>query len=188
VPTFSDSKGLLFIGGYNHPPNVDAAIWLCEEIMPDVWKALPDLPVTLLGSSPPDAVLALQSHRVHVPGYIPDVTSYFCSHRLFVAPLRYGAGMKGKVGQALAHALPSVLTPVAAEGFDLQNERDCLIADDAKGFARAIVRLYRDERLWTTFSEQSSRVIEPFGKKALGPHVISMVTHVLKSRDLQAAG
>ncbi|MFM2314028.1 MAG: hypothetical protein RLZZ04_3304, partial [Cyanobacteriota bacterium] len=95
-PSFDQRQGLLFIGSYNHPPNVDAVRWLCQEIMPLVWSQLPELTLTLLGSNVTEEVQALaQDQRIFVPGYLADVSSYFLDHRLFVAPLRYGAGMKG---------------------------------------------------------------------------------------------
>lgn len=175
---YAQSSGLLFIGGYNHAPNADAATWLVNEIMPLVWKSDPTIPVTLLGSNPPEAVLALQSDRVSVPGYIPDVTSYFMQSRLFVAPLRFGAGMKGKVGQALSFGLPSVLTDVAAEGFTVQSGRDCTIANDAPAFAKAILELYEDEARWCSTSAASLEALRPCSSATIRPQLLAMLESV----------
>lgn len=169
------SSDLVFIGGYNHTPNVDAAKWLCAEIMPLVWARNPQVRLHLLGSNPPDDVRALASERVLVPGYIADVSQYFLNSRVFVAPLRFGAGIKGKVGQALSYGLPCVLTDVAAEGFGLQSERDCLIANDACGFADAVLRLLSDRELWQRLSAQSVRALDPFGTAAVKPRIIAML-------------
>jgi GT2 family glycosyltransferase len=165
---FAVRSGLVFIGGYGHPPNVDAVLWLCNDIMPIVWKELPDVHVTLLGNNPSKPVLALRSDRVSVTGFVADVTPYFEEARLFVAPLRYGAGMKGKVGHALSFGLPTVLTPVAAEGFDLTDGHDCLIAGDSESFAQAVITLYSDPALWQRLSDNGSAAIREFGLEAVG--------------------
>ncbi len=176
--SFSERDGLLFIGGYNHTPNVDTAKWLCNEIMPLVWQAEPSITLTLLGSNPPDAVLALQSGLVRVPGYVPDVSSYFESAKLFVAPIRFGAGIKGKVGHALSYGLHVVLTSIAAEGFGVTDNHDCLLADDAPRFAAAIIRAYRDEALWNTLSTNSVQTLAPFTADAIQPRLISMLSQI----------
>jgi len=175
---FSASSGILFIGSYNHPPNVDAVRWLCKEIMPLVWRRNPDIVLTLLGSNPPDFLLSLESERIRVPGFVRDVRPYFLNARVFVAPLRYGAGMNGKVGHALSFRLPSVLTEIAAEGFRMTDQGNCLIANDAAGFANAIIRLYGDEALWTQFSRSAARVLEPFQSSAVAPDLVRMLAEV----------
>lgn len=166
--SYAVRSGLMFIGGYGHAPNVDAVIWLCRDIMPLVWKELPQLTVTLLGNSPPEAVTALRSDRVTVTGFIAHVAPYFEEARIFVAPLRYGAGMKGKVGHALSYGLPMVVTTVATEGFDLTDGENCLIADDAVSFAQAIISLYSDETLWNRLSENGTASLRPFGAESVG--------------------
>jgi glycosyltransferase involved in cell wall biosynthesis len=160
---FADRRGLVFIGGYAHTPNVDAVEWLVREIMPLVWKTLPGVSVTLLGSNPSDRVRALaKDNRVFVTGFVPDVSSYFESARVFVSPLRFGAGLKGKIGQSLEYALPVVTTSIGAEGFEFVDGRDALIADDAEGFAQAIVRLYDDGDLWGRLSDASAGRLAPY--------------------------
>lgn len=176
--SFEESSGLLFIGGYNHTPNVDAAKWLCSEIMPRIWERDPSVHLQLLGSNPPEEVQALAGERVSVPGYVADVSEYFRKSRVFVAPLRFGAGIKGKVGQALSYSLPVVLTDVAAEGFGFQSGRDCLIANSAEEFANAALRLLSDESLWTSVSQESSRVLAPFGTAAMKPQIVEMLRNL----------
>ena len=178
--SFEDTKGLLFIGGYSHTPNVDAAQWLVNSVMPRVWKLLPKIPVTLLGSNPPAAVLALQSPQVSVPGFIADVDPFFRSHRIFVAPLRYGAGLKGKIGQALSYGLPVITTSIGAEGFGLEDGQDYLHADTEEEFATAIVSLYSDEDRWTRLSRN--------GPRALAPYTTSGVERPLLEIIRRAAG
>lgn len=162
-PDFEQRAGLLFIGSYQHPPNIDAVSWLCREIMPLVWQKLPDLTVTLLGSNPPQKVQALaQDPRITVPGYLTDVTQHFLNHRVFVAPLRYGAGMKGKIGQSLEYALPIVSTAIGIEGMNLVHELNVLEANLAEEFAMAIMRLYCDRALWKQLASNCHDAIAPY--------------------------
>ncbi|MEZ5333450.1 MAG: glycosyltransferase [Thermoanaerobaculia bacterium] len=154
---FEERSGLLFIGGFEHPPNVDAVLWLVEEILPLVHRRLPDVHASIIGSKPTTEVRELASERVTIAGYVPDVAPYFERARLSVAPLRYGAGVKGKVNQSLAHGLPCIATSCAAEGMGLTTGQDVLIADDAASFADAIVRAYSDAALWGRLSEGGLR-------------------------------
>ncbi|TZF86015.1 glycosyltransferase (plasmid) [Pedobacter sp. BS3] len=162
VLSFGERQGILFIGGYKHQPNVDAALWLVQEIMPLVWQHQKNIPLYLLGSYPPPEVNALASEQVFVPGYLPNVSSYFKESRVFVAPLRYGAGMKGKIGQGLEYGLPTVSTTIGAEGMNLIHDQNVLIADDVKDFADAIIRLYNDEPLWNTIHAATGEAISAY--------------------------
>ena len=148
-PVMQERSGLLFVGGFRHPPNVDAAIWLAESILPRIRERRPDIALTLVGSDAPPAVMALAERPgIRVPGHVPNLEPLLDSHRFSVAPLRYGAGVKGKVNQALAHGLPVVATRCAVEGMGLQHGVDALVADDAQAFADAVLAAYDDEALW----------------------------------------
>ena len=145
---FAEREGLVFIGGFQHPPNTDAVLWYAEEILPHVRAALPGVKTYIVGSKVPANIRALAAEDFVVTGYVPDVTPYFTGCRVSIAPLRYGAGVKGKINLAMSYGLPVVATTPAIEGMSLVPERDALVADDAKAYADAIVRLYRDEALW----------------------------------------
>jgi len=170
-PPFEARSGVLFIGGYNHAPNVDAARFLCEEIMPIVWARLPDVHVTLLGSNPSERVLGLASDRVDVPGYVHDIAPYFARHRVFAAPLRYGAGLKGKIGESLAYGLPVITTEIGAEGFAFEEGRHFLHAESPAEFAEAIVRLHTDAQLWDRLAEAAHEPLEPLLPKRVAEAV-----------------
>jgi GT2 family glycosyltransferase/glycosyltransferase involved in cell wall biosynthesis len=180
--TFADTDGLIFIGGYNHTPNVDAARWLVREIMPVVWKRLPEVVVTLLGANPPETVLELAGARVGVPGYVRDVEPYFLGARMFVAPLRYGAGMNGKVGHALAYGLPTVTTSVGAAGFGLTDGSDSLVADDVESFAAAVVALYEDQALWSRISARSADPLAAFGSERVVGTALETIDRLVARR------
>ena len=92
-------------------------------------------------------------------GWVPTLDEVYQRVRLFVAPLRYGAGMKGKVGEALAHGLPVVTTPIGAEGIGLRHGDDVLIAEDAEGLARSIIDAYQHPKMWTCLSTQGRESI-----------------------------
>lgn len=176
---FDETSGLLFIANYNHPPNVDAVTWLCEQIMPIVWEQIPDAMLTLVGSNPSQAVLALKSQRVRVTGYVRDVTPLFSRSRLFVAPLRFGAGMKGKIGHALSYALPIVTTPVGAEGIGLRNGENAVIVEpDARMFADAILSLYRDGDRWQRISDAGAATLQPFTPETVAKQLRDLLERV----------
>eukprot|EP01132_Coremiostelium_polycephalum_P015392 gene15392-18595_t len=166
--TFNDRNGICFIGGYQHAPNVDAVLWLVKEIMPLVWHKYPDIKLTLLGSNPPESVQNLQSPKVIVPGYLKDVSEYFLDSRIFVAPLRYGAGMKGKIGQSLEFKLPLITTNIGAEGMNLKHNYNALIANTTEEFAQGIIHLYEDKNLWELISSNSFSAIREYSPEYVG--------------------
>ncbi|MBQ0959968.1 glycosyltransferase [Ideonella sp. 4Y11] len=140
-------QGVVFVGGFRHTPNVDAARWLVEEIMPLVWASAPDVQVSLVGSYMTDEVRRLAGPRVWTMGYVPDVQAMYEQCLLSVAPLRYGAGVKGKVLEALAAGLPCVMTPCAAEGIPVDGPLGELVAEDPAHFAAKILALHADRAL-----------------------------------------
>ncbi|WP_041804317.1 glycosyltransferase [Microcystis aeruginosa] len=159
---FDQRAGLVFIGSYNHPPNIDAVKWLCLEIMPLVWASRPDITVNLLGSNLKDEVKELANDQVIVTGYVPEVEPYFQKSRVFVAPLRFGAGMKGKIGQSLSLGLPTITTKIGAEGMGLIDHQDVLIADTAEEFAQAVIELYDNMELWQKLADNSLETIKRY--------------------------
>ncbi|WP_376697087.1 glycosyltransferase [Wenzhouxiangella sp. EGI_FJ10305] len=150
---WGERRDLLFVGGFQHPPNLDAVEWLIDEIVPLVRTEIPDARLHIIGSRMPDALRERRSEGVVIHGFVADLTPYLEGCRLSVAPLRYGAGVKGKVNQAMAWGLPVVATGCAAEGMYLQDGEDVLVADTTESFARAVVRAYSDEALWTKLSD-----------------------------------
>ncbi|MCC6193000.1 MAG: glycosyltransferase [Burkholderiales bacterium] len=145
---FAEREGLVFIGGFQHPPNTDAVLWYAQEILPLVRAQLPGVKTYVVGSKVPANVRALAAEDFIVTGYVPDVTPYFTGCRVSIAPLRYGAGVKGKINLAMSYGLPVVATTPSVEGMFLEPERDVLVADTPEDYAAAVVRLYRDEALW----------------------------------------
>lgn len=146
---FAQRHDLVFVGGFRHPPNVDAMRWFVGEVMPIVRGSLPDIRFHCIGAHASAEILALGNQPgVVVHGHVADISPFMDGCRIAVAPLRYGAGVKGKVNLSMAHGQPVVATGCAVEGMHLRDGDDVLVADDAGAFAAAIVRLYRDEALW----------------------------------------
>ena len=161
-----ERNGILFLGNYAHEPNVDAAIWLANEIMPVVLQSIPGASLTLAGADPTPAVTRLGNRRVSVPGFTANLDSTFASHRVFAAPLRFGAGLKGKVLLALAHGVPVVSTAVAAEGIAESGE-DLIVADDAPSFAQALSALCSDDEMWLRYAAGATRAAQRFSRERL---------------------
>jgi O-antigen biosynthesis protein len=150
---FAERRDIFFVGGFQHQPNIDAVQWFVGEIWPAIAAALPEVRFHIVGSRMPDSVRALASDRVITRGFVESLDEYLDGCRLSVAPLRYGAGVKGKVNQSMAHGQPVVCTALAAEGMYLIEDVDVLIADAPDRFAAAVVRLYQDESLWQQLSD-----------------------------------
>jgi len=165
-------KGLLFIGHYNHAPNRDAVRHFVHDIMPLLRAKLGGVEFTMLGSAMSEEQVALGSSDVRAVGYVADPTAYFDVARVFVAPLRFGAGMKGKIGQSLGLGLPVVTTKIGAEGMGLEAGKHVLIADGAESFADAVLRLCIDDHLWLSLSRAGrEHVRRHFSPAAIAPRV-----------------
>ena len=151
TPGFEARDDIVFVGGFRHPPNVDAAMWIGEQIMPLLRERLPGVRLHVVGAEAPPAVDALgREPGIVMHGHVPDLEALLDRCRVAVAPLRYGAGIKGKVNQSLARGLPVVATSCAVEGMALEDGRDVLVADAPVDFVNAIARLFDDRELWET--------------------------------------
>ncbi|WPB57803.1 glycosyltransferase [Xylophilus sp. GOD-11R] len=144
---------LLFVAGFGHPPNVDAALWLVREIFPRVLAEIPDAHLILVGSNPSEAVMALAGPSVTVTGHVSDadLLTYYRTSGVAVVPLRFGAGVKGKVLEALHHGLPLVTTSVGTQGLEGLDQL-IPVAEDPASLAAGVVQLMRDDAHWSHVS------------------------------------
>jgi GT2 family glycosyltransferase/Flp pilus assembly protein TadD len=149
---FHERRDLLFVGGFNHAPNVDSMLYFCREVFPKVREKIPGMKLWIVGSNPPGEVKALANDSVMVTGWVKDTKPYLDRCRISIAPLRYGAGMKGKVGEAMCHGLPVITTSVGSEGMGIANDEHAIIVDRVDEWVDQIVRLYNDEKLWNKLS------------------------------------
>jgi glycosyltransferase involved in cell wall biosynthesis len=150
---FALRRDYLFIGGFQHRPNTDAILFFVQKIYPLVSEHLGDAKFYIIGGNPPPEIVALATERIIVAGLQRDVRPFFDSVKLSVAPLRFGAGVKGKINQSMAFGVPVVATSLAVEGMGLKDREDILVADDPGDFARALIELYKSEELWHPLSE-----------------------------------
>lgn len=160
---FNQRKDILFVGGFGHPPNVDAVLWFANEVFPIIQNEIPDVKFHVVGSKPTKEIEVLKSDAINVTGFISDeeLAQYYEKCRLSVIPLRVGAGVKGKLLETMHFKLPAVITSVAAEG--VPNVEKCNhVADEAKLFANKVVELYLNSDQWENFSERGSKLISDY--------------------------
>ncbi len=147
--TFEQRLNICFVGGFNHGPNVDAVLYFVSDIWGQVKSQLPPTAkFFIVGPNPPTAICALASEDIVVTGHVPKLDDILDQCRVSVAPIRYGAGIKGKLISSLARGLPAVASPLSVEGMGLTHGENVLVADDPGAFAAAMVRLYREKSLW----------------------------------------
>jgi glycosyltransferase involved in cell wall biosynthesis len=156
---FETRRNIVFVGGFGHLPNVDAVRYFASAIWPLVHARLPDAQFIIVGSNAPDAVrdLAAPALGIEMRGFVSDLRALLGTCRLTVAPLRYGAGMKGKVVTSLAHGVPCIASPIAVEGSGLVPGDGILIEADPAGFAEAVIAAYEDRPLWEQLSASAVR-------------------------------
>jgi glycosyltransferase involved in cell wall biosynthesis len=179
----AERAGILYLGGFRHPPNISAVEYLCKDILPQLDRhLLAQHPVSIVGDA---AHEKLRGHvqglpHVHVVGWVPSVVPYLQRSRIMVIPLRYGAGVKGKLVQTLMAGTPCVTTSIGAEGLDLCTEEHVLIADDPAGFAEAMARLLEDEELWERLARQGRAHITAIsGREAVRRRFLQVIDAVL---------
>ena len=180
--TFEQRKGLLFLGSFAHFANVDAIEHFVGEVLPLVRQAIPAVTLTVVGSDPRDDVSKLAGDAVLVTGWASDLAPHFAKARIFVAPLRYGAGIKIKVLDSFAHGVPVILTPVAAEGLCLRDGESALVAATPGAFAEAVIRLYRDSRLWSHLARGGFSLLERHFSQQAMDSALSEVLALVRAR------
>ena len=149
-PAFEENgnRNLLFVGGFNHDPNVDAVLYFCDRIFPRIHRSVPECSLTVVGSNPPEQIRRLNSDCIRIAGFVPSLAPISSNSYISVAPLRFGAGMKGKVGEAMSGGLPVVTTSIGAQGMGLVHRHNAMICDTPAEFADSVVELIRNRKLY----------------------------------------
>jgi len=160
---FEERSGILFVGGFAHQPNADGIGWFAAHIFPLVGQDIPEAKLTIIGSNTPEAIAALGGERIRVAGSVTDeeLAACYAASRIVVAPLRYGAGVKGKIIEAVAHGVPVVTTPVGAEGIAAASEI-AAIADTPESFAERLIDLYGSRERWQAMRDRQIRYAEQY--------------------------
>lgn len=157
---FKEKEGIVFVGGFAHDPNVDAMLWFIKEVYPLIRKEQ-EIPFYVVGSHAPDEIKELEGNGVKILGFVSDedLQVLYSKCRIDVVPLRYGAGVKGKVIESLYNAIPLVTTSIGAEGISDIDSYVC-IEDTATGFAKAVIDLYNDTERLETMARRSQEFIK----------------------------
>lgn len=164
---FAKREGLLFVGGFAHPPNTDAVLWFAREIYPSIREKMgPDAPeFIVVGSKVTEEILALEQpgNGIRIKGFVSEeeLEALYETCRLVVVPLRYGAGVKGKVVEAVYYGAPIVTTSIGAEGIP-QSETLMCVADEPEEFALAVAQLYQNPESCRDMSEKTQRYIRDY--------------------------
>ena len=152
----------MFLGNYEYAPNLDAAKWLATEIFPRVQAQVPAARLWLVGNGPPDELRALadDNDAIAVTGRVPDVRQYYAQATAFVCPLRFGAGIKNKVLEALAARCPVIATPLSVDGIHITDRESALLGETANDLAAHAVTVLNDADRARELGAAGRRVIE----------------------------
>ncbi len=161
LPTFEERKGFITYGNGKHAPNVEAILYLRNTIWPLIRKQLPEATLKVYGAYLPQQVLEMHqpSHGIQVMGWVEDLDTAVKNARVCLAPLRFGAGIKGKLVQAMRNATPSITTPIGAEGIPYDDNWPGRICEDPNDFPNASISLYSNEKSWQIASQRGVDLI-----------------------------
>jgi glycosyltransferase involved in cell wall biosynthesis len=183
LPQAGPRAGVVFIGGYDHTPNVDAVRWFVREVWPILRSKGFEHRFIIAGSHVPPEIAALADDDIEVRGYVEDLAALFAECRMSVAPLRYGGGIKGKIVSSLSHGVPVVATSMAAEGMALRAGHDILVADTPEAMADEMIRLTEDDSLWQAISDNGLRAFDQtFSLASGGSAVLAVVDGLMEQR------
>ncbi|MCL5267267.1 MAG: glycosyltransferase [Bacteroidetes bacterium] len=185
---FDDRSGILFVGNFNHRPNIDAIEFFSKEVFPIVAKSLPGVTLNVVGNNPGEKVRTLASDNILIRGYVRDLSQYYGNCRVCVAPLRYGAGLKGKVVEALSYGVPMVTTSIGIEGMGLHDRSEVMVADDPNEMADKIVQVYSNKEVWEQISARGRAAMEKTwsfdaGKKSLEELLLLPEKHEMENEQ-----
>ncbi len=164
---------LLFVGGFGHRPNVDACIWFVNKIFPKILRKVPNTTLLIAGSNPPNEILNMKNDSIKIYGYISEekLAELFNNSEIFIAPLRYGAGIKGKIVEALYNQIPIVTTHIGAEGIK-DASKSMIIEDNEDGFAKGVLELFNNNSLKKTLVKNGLNVVNNFYSKERAERLI----------------
>ena len=171
---FEKREDIVFVGGFGHPPNIDAVEWFAHEIYPKVLEKYPDMKWHIVGNKPTKEIKKLASKNIIVHGFLSDdeLVEMYNNCRLAVVPLRYGAGVKGKIVEAAYYQIPMVTTPIGAEGMST-DENTMIVKESADDLANAILDIYEDFGTLREMSDNGKVFIEKYFSNAAVESVLT---------------
>jgi glycosyltransferase involved in cell wall biosynthesis len=189
-PDLDHPKGicrLVFVGGFQHDPNIDAVLYFYRDILPLITPRIP-VEVYIIGSSPPPEIRKLNGSQIIVTGYVEDTLPYLKRSHISIAPLRYGAGMKGKIGEAMAAGLPVVTTSVGAEGFGFTPGEHVLVGDTPENFTEHVIALYQDSMLYEKIRLAGWNFVRNhYSEEALAPLLLETFSEIQDTKPKSLA-
>lgn len=161
--THAAKPNLVFVGAFQHLPNIEAMTYFCRDVLPLVREEVPEVELYIVGSNPSPPIIGLGSiSGVHVTGFVPDIRPYMAESSVYVVPLRLGVGIRGKILEAWSMKMAVVSTSVGCEGLRCENDRNILIADTAELFASNILSLLKDPLRRQRLGEEGRRTVEQY--------------------------
>jgi glycosyltransferase involved in cell wall biosynthesis len=184
-PMWNARRDIVFVGGFRHPPNCDAVRYFVREVWPILRERGYTDRFVIVGSNMPMEIESLRNDQIIAKGYVEDLSEVFSTARISVAPLRFGAGQKGKVAASLGYGVPCVTTPIGVEGSGLLNRLNVLVGDTPHELASHILRVYNDSELWTAISQNGLQFfLENYSLEAIGAKFENLMT-MLTSENLR---
>lgn len=176
TPSFGERHHFISIGNFRHAPNWDAVLWLKQQIWPLIKAKLPDAQLHIYGAYPPPKATALHDEKSGflVKGWVKDAELAMISSRICLAPLRFGAGIKGKLAQAMICGTPSITTAIGAESMESDYPWGGAITNEVASFVEHALRLYQDENLWQEASKNGINNAKSMYKRE--PHFLNLTT------------
>jgi glycosyltransferase involved in cell wall biosynthesis len=175
---FGDRSAIAFVGGFKHVPNIDAVTHFLDDVWPLVRAEIPDVEFRVIGPDLPESLSTRSDPGVKFVGYVEDLEKYLAGIRLTVAPVRYGAGAKGKIVSSLASGVPCVASSIASEGMGLTDGVDVMVGDTPRAFAEKTASLYRDRDVWTTLSDNGMKLVS---KQHSVQHGVDLMRNIIQS-------
>lgn len=162
VVPYAEREGIAFVGGFQHTPNVDSVEYFVENLLPEIRERIPGLKFYVIGSKPPPELFELSEgdRDIIVTGFVESLDPYLNSVRLTIAPLRFGAGIKGKIGSSLSYGVPCIASKIGSEGMGLTHGQDVLMSTTDAEFADHVVEAYEDAATWEKLSKNGLEFIE----------------------------
>jgi glycosyltransferase involved in cell wall biosynthesis len=180
LPEFNERQHFLSIGNFRHAPNWDAVLWLKQQIWPLIRKQMPRAELHIYGAYPPPKATDLHAPKegFHVLGWAKDSNEVMKQARVCLAPLRFGAGIKGKIAEAMLNGTPNVTTPVGSEAMAGGLDWSGIVCESAQDIADEAVKLYQDEQLWQQCQDNGFAIIKAgFDKATLSKKLITAIEY-----------
>lgn len=190
LPSFAERQHFLVIGNFRHPPNWDSVLWLKQEIWPLIRKKIPRAELHIYGAYPPPKAMQLHNPKQGflIKGWVENALEVMRQARVCLAPLRFGAGIKGKLADAMCSGTPNVTTPIGSEGMQGTLPWSGLVAESAEGIAEAAIQLYQDESLWRDAQDAGMDIIKQhFNKTERAQLLWDKIMHCLAQKDQRRA-